>query len=310
MKKINNSKSADYRNKESSNYNKNTDTTTKESESYKRNTINNSRNEDNINKEKSNNITNPIKSQIFNDSKNKFDLKDFAIERKSHLKVISTVTLIIILAILSITIYSVHEKEKNSVKEIIHNKYGINISLVSKNIDENENGSYTFKLNDLPDVQFSVIKDFNNIDDDYISHISKYFFTKWKGKNIKFTTESYTAYNLFFYKIYANFTEWSEIPSVLKNISDFTKSCDGYFNKNCIWNVYIKNDDFIVAPFQNSNVNINNSTYYTEKAYLNYLYDNNIDEYNKVPQSDIDKFEKNVEGNSVTFYSKTNIIQY
>ena len=56
---------------------------------------------------------------------------------------------------------------------------GVNVKTISKEVDEHENGKYILAPKNYPNIQFTAIKKWGNVQDDFADNYQKYFFNHW-----------------------------------------------------------------------------------------------------------------------------------
>ena len=151
------------------------------------------------------------------------------------------------------------------VEKEIETLKGVKIELISKDVVEahgykNENGTFYFKIKNLPEVQFTVIKNGGKSLNDYDSNLQKYLFNNWNSNEKEyFETEEYIDQDgLLYYSNYIRISEEKELELATERILDFLEYAEDWNKENKIIKYkYQKEGQFCVAPIGMTYIKIN-----------------------------------------------------
>ena len=105
------------------------------------------------------------------------------------IKIGGIITAIIVIAIVilifDLIISNINSKTNVNPEKTIESMYNTKIDLVNKDIDEKENGRYTFKMSDNNEIQFTAIKKFGNLSEDYSDNVISTILKNGKVKKRK-----------------------------------------------------------------------------------------------------------------------------
>ena len=127
--------------------------------------------------------------------------------------------------------------------------YGTDIKVVSKDIDENENGKYILTPKNNKDIQFTVIKKWGGLLDDFKANLQKYIFNNWQS-NIKEQIqieESINENGLLQYENYIVVDEIEKLNEGTEALISFLEYAESWNKENKIVNIWQqKNGQFIM----------------------------------------------------------------
>ncbi len=189
--------------------------------------------------------------------------------------VIKTITLIIILIIVVISLILIKDflsylrgKVAIDVVPTIQNMYGINVKVISKNVNKEGDGIYRLQVKQ-DNIQFNAIKQGKALKEDFLDRIHKYYFENWNSTNKgKFKVKEVINNEIMEYDTYIEITNYEEIENVVNTMFEFENFCGvKYFR---MWNIYVIIDGKKVFPYTN--------TTSTSEEVINYI--KNIYNYN------------------------------
>lgn len=152
----------------------------------------------------------------------------------------------------------------------IENDYNIKTILVSKDIDNNGNGKYIFSLKNNKELQFTVLKKYGNIEDDFYDRSHKYYFEKWNDPDKeKFQVEEKIKNGLLNYKTYIEIEGYDDIAYTFSLMYKFADFCENDFCRS--WDIYICKGDFIGYFSDNYGLTQEENIEYMQDRYLKYV---------------------------------------
>lgn len=207
-------------------------------------------------------------------------------------KVVCVLIVLIAIYLLSVYIKSFNELNRRLDIDIIkemEGRYSVEFVSDGQELDENGNGRYLLSHKENRNIKFSVIKNRQEVEDDYPDKSLKYCFENWVSeyKSI-FNVEEYTKENgLLSYSLYANVNKFSEIDKILEGYLDLKKASERYFSN--AWNITIKDGKYNERIFSYANVEETKN-----KAKRNFIIWHKDNEYNldKISKEDIEKYYK------------------
>lgn len=182
------------------------------------------------------------------------------------------ITIIIIIAIVilifDLIISNINARTNVKAEKTIEDMYNTKIELISKDIDEKENGKYFFKVVDKDEIQFIAIRKYGNLSEDYLDNCHKYYFEKWqdKGKE-KFIVNESKLGDVLVYDTYIIINTYQELEDAMKNINSFVDFCGENFSP--AWKIYLKKGDYTIYPYQNSGMTKEEAIKKAEELYEN-----------------------------------------
>ena len=179
--------------------------------------------------------------------------------------IISIVVIFIIFTLINIVLSNMRSSFYVDVEKEIETLKGVKIELISKDVVEapgykNENGTFYFKIKNLPEVQFNVIKNGGKSLNDYDSNLQKYLFNNWNSSEKEyFETEEYIDQDgLLYYSNYFRISEEKELELATERILDFLQYAEDWNKENKIIKYkYQKEGQFCVAPIGMTYIKIN-----------------------------------------------------
>ena len=177
----------------------------------------------------------------------------------------SIVVIFIIFTLINIVLSNMRSSFYVDVEKEIETLKGVKIELISKDVVEapgykNENGTFYFKIKNLPEVQFTVIKNGGKSLNDYDSNLQKYLFNNWNSSEKEyFETEEYIDQDgLLYYSNYIRISEEKELEQATELILDFLEYAEDWNKENKIIKYkYQKEGQFCVAPIGMIYIKIN-----------------------------------------------------
>lgn len=207
-------------------------------------------------------------------------------------KVVCILIVLIVIYLLSVYIKSFNDlanKLDIDILRLAEGRYGIEFVSESQEIDKNGKGIYNLRCKENRNIKFSVIKNGQEIEDDFLDKSLKYCFENWNSKYKSiFNVEEYKKENgLLSYSLYANANEFSEIDKILDACFDLKNSSEKYFVYG--WNIRIKDGKYDERI--SIDANIEEAKNKTKSNYVIWHKDN---EYNldKISTEDIEKYYK------------------
>lgn len=155
-------------------------------------------------------------------------------------------------------------------KKTIENMYNVKIELVSKDVDEKENGKYVFQVSDNNEIQFTAIRKFGNLSEDYSDNCHKYYFEKWESKEKKkFTINETINSNILDYDTYIRINSYEELENAMDIINNFVNYCGNNFNAN--WRIYLKKGDYTIYPYNQNGMSNEEATNNAKELWNKYF---------------------------------------
>lgn len=149
--------------------------------------------------------------------------------------------------------YEYMQTRVNADIDSILNQYGtIEKKIISKEIDEHENGKYIFGLKNNKDIQFTAIKNWGSISNDFVGRYQKYLFDNWNSnvKNKFVVNENIDENGLLNYENYIIINEKSEISESTEYLIDFLVYVEKWNKENKIIKVSQQKEGQFVIPIK------------------------------------------------------------
>ena len=130
---------------------------------------------------------------------------------------------------------------------------GVNVKIISKETDEHENGKYILAPKNYPNIQFTAIKKWGNVQDDFADNYQKYFFNHWesdKKQHFSFIEET-DEQGLLQYQIYIVVNENRTIEEATEDLISFLEYEEKCNKENKViekWQQ--KEGQFVVPSYQ------------------------------------------------------------
>ena len=171
------------------------------------------------------------------------------------LKIFAIIIFIIAIFLVLLNVYvnfsNFKERTNVSVIETIENMYNVKIKVISKNVDEKENGTYKFELEENNEIKFTAIKNFGNLTEDFLDNYHKYLFNKWSSPNKKyFIVEENTIDEILDYDTHLIINNYDEIEKNVNIINEFVDFCGVKFYPS--WQIYLKKENSRIYPYDHS----------------------------------------------------------
>ncbi len=189
------------------------------------------------------------------------------------------ITIIIVIAIvvliLGLIISNINARTNVKAEKTIEEMYNTKIDLVSKEVDDKENGKYFFKVSNNSEIQFIAIKKYGNLSEDYLDNCHKYYFEKWQSKEKEiFIVNQNKIGDVLDYDTYIIINTYEELEDAMKNINNFVDFCGENFST--AWRIYIKKGNYMIYPYQSRGMTKEEATEKAEELYKNISFTNDI----------------------------------
>ena len=139
--------------------------------------------------------------------------------------ILGIIIFLLIIAIIAafsfiITRFSTVNKSVNADINDITRPFGEKVEIVSKDVDEKENGEYILRIKSNKNIVFKAIKNFGDMQDDFLENAKKYHFENWEDsdKSSFIVDESTDENGLLDYDIYIQITSYNEIDEATKKV--------------------------------------------------------------------------------------------
>ena len=190
-------------------------------------------------------------------------LKVFAI-------IIFTMAIFLVILNVSINLYNLKERTNVSVVETIENMYNIKIKIISQDIDEKENGIYKFELEENNEVQFTAIKNFGSLTEDFLDKSHKYYFDKWDSPNKEyFIVEENTIDEILNYDTHLTINNYEDVEKTVNIINEFVDFCGTKFYPS--WQIYLKKENSRIYPYDHSGMSKEDAMNNAKELYNKYF---------------------------------------
>lgn len=228
-------------------------------------------------------------NRIEND-KSKYGVEYKKIERKSQnkkidslvrkLKIIENFAKVITIIIscvgfLALLIYTyfqfanLKERTDVEVKKTIENNYNVKIKIISKDVDEKENGTYRLELRDNTEIKFTAIKNYGSLTEDYLDNCQKYYFDKWISlSKQQFIINENINNGILEFETYIEINTSAELEKGMNAINEFVDYCGKNFCAS--WNIYLKKGEHRIYPYQQSEMTAEEATNNAKELYKEY----------------------------------------
>ena len=166
--------------------------------------------------------------------------------------IIALILIFNILLILSVK-YEYMKTRVNADIDSILDQYGtIEKKIISKEIDEDENGKYIFGLKNNKDIQFTAIKNWGRISNDFVGRYQKYIFDNWDSnvKNKFVVNESIDENGLLNYENYIIINKTNEIMEATEQLIEFLEYAEKWNKENKIIKVSQQKEGQFVVPIK------------------------------------------------------------
>lgn len=171
------------------------------------------------------------------------------------------------------------------------------VTLVSKDTDEYGIGTYTFKLDKIPQIEIHASKTYSTIGEDASARVYKYLFEKWNNsKKSKFIVKEYyiddefndkTISNwLLEYSTCINITNYSELMEAIELVTDFSKYAEKMLDFYVHFGCSIQFNGEYIAPYNESQDKIPE---YVQEWYVGIVKEKNLN-YSDIPEEILEKY--------------------
>ena len=148
--------------------------------------------------------------------------------------------------------------------------YNTKIDLIYKDIDEKENGKYVFQVSDNNEIQFTAIRKFGSLSEDYSDNCHKYYFERWESKEKEnFIIIENKTEDILDYDTYMKIDSYEELEKAMDIINNFVDYCGNNFSAN--WRIYLKKGDYTIYPYQQSGISKEDAINNAKELYNKYL---------------------------------------
>ncbi len=152
-------------------------------------------------------------------------------EKVGKFLVILSISLFIF--IVTTVLYSnvVNFKESHDVSvESIMEQYNRKMKIISKEVDEKENGKYVFELKENKDIHFIAIKRYGHLKEDYVYRLQKYLFDNWESpsKESFYSEEKLDEDGILYYTMYIEINGYDDIDNAMSKVNEFLIYCDDW----------------------------------------------------------------------------------
>lgn len=171
---------------------------------------------------------------------------------KSLTIIIFTITAIAILLYLYVMYSGLNSSSNINAKKVIESQYKIDIKILKEETDKKGgNGKYYMQSKTEPKINFTAIKHYGGLKEDYLKRLHKYYFDLWNSNNKKyFTVEETIEDDILNYEIYID--KSNNVEDAGSKIIEFAKFCKGDYRAYC--NVYIKVGEERIYPYSGSSI--------------------------------------------------------
>lgn len=170
---------------------------------------------------------------------------------KTFAFIVFFIAAIVVIMFLYIKFANLKSRTNIEVVKTMENMYHISVDIISKDIDEKENGIYKLNRKDNKDIQFTAIKKFGNLSEDYSDNCHKYYFDKWENTyKDQFIIIENNKEDILDYDTYIEIRDDTELKNAMNIINSFVNYCGDAFSPN--WRIYLKLGDYIIYPYNQS----------------------------------------------------------
>lgn len=174
------------------------------------------------------------------------------------LKTVATIYIIILVFTILIAVsflLSLVSGSKSSVSADIYTitqKYGTKINIVSKDVDEHENGKYIFELKNNKEIRFTEIKNGGSLFEDFAPNLQKYIFDSWNSseKEKFLVEETIDERGLLSYKNYIIVNDPEKVDEATELLIDFLEYAEKWNKENKIVNIWQQKEGQFVMPIK------------------------------------------------------------
>lgn len=172
----------------------------------------------------------------------------------------------IIIIVLDLIFSNMKSKTNVDVVKTIENMYQTKVNIISKNIDEKENGTYKLEVKQNNEIQFNAIRKYGSLTEDYSDNCHKYYFNKWDNtKKRNFIINENITGEILDFDTYIEIHNYNELEEGMKLINEFVDFCGEEFSPN--WRIYLKKGDYSIYPYQQSGMSKEDATNKAKELY-------------------------------------------
>ena len=145
--------------------------------------------------------------------------------------------------------------------------YNKHVKVISKNIDEYENGEYVFTIKENKEITFKAIVEWDKMKDDYTDRCQKYYFERWENeqKNKVKTEERYDL-GLLKYAQYIEINSYEEIEEAINILYEFALSAGKMYFSD--WDLHLIYNKINIYTFYSLELNRKEAFQEAEKRFL------------------------------------------
>ena len=159
--------------------------------------------------------------------------------------------------------------------------YNKNVKVVSRDIDEDKNGTYILTTKENEEIRFYAVVNWNSLTQDYSDRCQKYYYEKWQNdnKNLIEISEYINDNKILEYEQYIKIDKYEQIEEAVSLLYEFKEFAGKDFFSD--WNIYLIVNNQRMYPFTSLNENKENVIKKMQEM------------YNKIISGKIEKTKKN-----------------
>ena len=172
-------------------------------------------------------------------------------------KTILTIFIFVIIigtfAILFMKYQEIENKLHVDPVETISLMYNKNVKVVSRDIDEDKNGTYILTTKENEEIRFYAVVNWNSLTQDYSDRCQKYYYEKWQNENkgMLKTIEKTGENNILTYEQYIEIENNEQLENAVNLIYDLRVFAGENFSPD--WNIYIIAENQRMYLFNSAN---------------------------------------------------------
>ena len=135
--------------------------------------------------------------------------------------------------------------------ETISLMYNKNVKVVSRDIDEDKNGTYILTTKENEEIRFYAVVNWNSLTQDYSDRCQKYYYEKWQNdnKNLINVSEYINDNKILEYEQYIKIDKYEQIEEAVSLLCEFKEFAGKDFFPD--WNIYlIVNNQELVKSYK------------------------------------------------------------
>lgn len=166
--------------------------------------------------------------------------------------------------------------------ETISLMYNKNVKVVSRDIDEDKNGTYILTTKENEEIRFYAVVNWNSLTQDYSDRCQKYYYEKWQNdnKNLINVSEYINDNKILEYEQYIKIDKYEQIEEAVSLLCEFKEFAGKDFFPD--WNIYLIVNNQRMYPFTSLNENKENVIKKMQEMY-NKIISGEIEEPKKNP---------------------------